>query len=62
MSAYSKTRVATVVLILFLTTSIASAAPRRDSNSDTFFFSISKIVKKIGKILLPLDEPTVPKP
>jgi hypothetical protein len=62
MSAHSKVRVAIVVLLLVLTTSVSSAAPRRDNGSDGFFGNISKIVKKIGKILLPLDEPTVPKP
>ncbi|MEA2166036.1 MAG: hypothetical protein QOK37_4163 [Thermoanaerobaculia bacterium] len=62
MSAYSKFRVATVVLLFVLTTSVASAAPRRDSGSDGFFGTISRIVHQIGRILLPLDEPTPPKP
>jgi hypothetical protein len=62
MSAYSKIRVFTVVLLFALTTNVVSAAPRRDSGSDGFFFTISKIVKKIGKILLPLEEPSFPKP
>ncbi len=62
MSAYSKIRISTSVLLFVLTTSVASAAPRRDSGADGFFFRISKIVSKIGKVLRPLSEPTFPKP
>jgi len=62
MSAHSKIRAASVVLLFVLATNVVSAAPRRDGDSDGFFFTISKIVKKIGKILLPLEDPTFPKP
>jgi hypothetical protein len=62
MSAYSKIRISTAVFLFVLTTSVASAAPQRDSGSDGFFFTISKIVKKIGKVFRPLSEPTFPKP
>ncbi len=62
MSTRSRIRVATVVLFLALTTSVASAAPQRDGGSDGFFGRISRIVKQIGRILLPLDEPVLPKP
>jgi hypothetical protein len=61
-STRSAIRVVTVVLVVALTTNIASAAPRRDSGSDGLFGSFSKIIKKIGRILLPLDEPGWPKP
>ena len=62
MSVRSKVRVATVVLLLVLTSNVASAAPSRDDGSAGFFFTISKIVRQIGRILLPLDEPVFPKP
>jgi len=62
MFAHSKARVATVVLIIGLTTSVASAAPGRDSAADGFFGRIIQIVKHIGRTILPLDEPTVPRP
>ena len=62
MSAHSKIRVAAVVLLFVLTTSVASAAPRRDNGSDGLFSTISKIVKQIGRILRPLDDPSWPKP
>lgn len=62
MSARSQIRVATAVLLFVLTTGVVSAAPRRDSGSDGFLFRITKIVKQIGKVLRPLDEPVLPKP
>jgi hypothetical protein len=62
MSIRSSVRFATVVLVVILTTNIAAAAPHRDGGSDGFFGSIAKIVKQIGRILRPLEEPTWPKP
>ncbi len=62
MSAHSKVRVSTAILVFVLATSVASAAPQRDSGSDAIFSKISKIVSKIGKILRPLSEPIFPKP
>ena len=62
MSARSKVRLTTTVLLVVLAANFASAAPRRDNGSDGVLSTISKIVKKIGKILLPLEEPTFPKP
>jgi hypothetical protein len=62
MSARSKIRVATVVLLFILTTSVASAAPRRESGSDGFFGTISRIVQQIVKIIHPSEELTPPKP
>lgn len=62
MSAQSKIRVATVVLAVALTSSVTFAAPRRDSGSDGIFGRIIHIVKQIGRALLPLDDPSLPKP
>lgn len=62
MSAHSKIRVAAVVLLFVLTTTVASAAPHRDNGSDGVFSTITKIVKQIGRILHPLDDPSWPKP
>jgi hypothetical protein len=58
----SRVRVATVVLAVIFTTHIATAAPKRDGGSDGLFASLGKIVKQIGRILRPLEEPTWPKP
>ena len=62
MSAHSKIRIATVVVLFALTTSVASAAPQRDNGSDGVFGTISRIVKQIVKIIRPLDDLTPPKP
>ena len=62
MSTRSTVRVATVVLVVALTGSIATAAPSRDGGSDGFLAGIGKIVRQIGRILRPLDEPGWPKP
>ena len=62
MSARSKTRVAAAVLLFVLTSSIASAAPRRDSGPDGFFGTIGRFVQQIVRVLHPLDEPSPPKP
>jgi hypothetical protein len=62
MSAHSKIRVTTAVLLFVLTTSVASAAPRRDSGTDGFFGTISRIVQQFVRIIHPLEELTPPKP
>jgi len=62
MSARSKVRLTTTVLLFLLAANFASAAPQRDNGSDGLVSTINKIVKKIGKILLPLEEPTFPRP
>jgi len=64
MSTRSKARIATFILLVALTSGVASAAPKRDSGSGSLFGRIGQIVRQIGKIFLPtiLDEPTLPKP
>jgi hypothetical protein len=62
MSTRSKTRIATFVLLVALTSGTASAATNRASAPDTVLGRIQQIVKQIRHILLPLDEPTFPKP
>jgi hypothetical protein len=64
MSRASKTRIATFVLLLVLTSGVASAAPKRDSPQDGFFGRLGQIVNNIRKILLPkpFDDPSFPKP
>jgi hypothetical protein len=62
MSAHSKIRIATAVLLIALSTGAASAATIRTSTPDSVLSRIQQIVKQIRKILLPLDEPTFPKP
>lgn len=62
MAARSKIKVATAVLLIVLSTGAASAATNRTSSPDSIFGRIQQIVKQIRKILLPLDEPTFPKP
>jgi len=64
MSTKSKTRVATFVLLLVLTSGVVSAAPKRDNPQDGFFGRIGQIVNSIRKILLPkpFDDPSFPKP
>jgi hypothetical protein len=62
MSTHSKIRIATAVLLLVLSTGAASAATSRTSQPDSVLGRIQQIVKQIRKILLPLDEPTFPKP
>jgi hypothetical protein len=64
MSTRLKIRVATFVLLVALTSSVASAVPRRESAPDSALSKIQQIVKQIRKILLPttLDDPTFPKP
>jgi hypothetical protein len=62
MSTNSKIRIATAVLLIALSTGAASAATNRTSPPDSVLGRIQQIVKQIRKILLPLDEPTFPKP
>jgi hypothetical protein len=64
MSTRSKARIATFVLLVALSSGVASAAPKRDNNPGSVFGKIGQIVKQIGKIFLPtiLDEPSLPKP
>jgi hypothetical protein len=64
MSTRSKSRIAAFFLIVALTSGVASAAPKRDDVTGGVFNRITRIVKQIGRILLPtiLDEPTLPKP
>lgn len=64
MSTRSKTRIATFVLLIVLTSGVASAAPKRDIPQDGFFGRLGQIVNNIRKILLPkpFDDPSFPKP
>ena len=64
MSARSKTRIATFVLLVALTSGVASAAPKRDNGSGSVLGRIEQLVKQIRKTLLPtiLDDLTWPKP
>lgn len=61
MSARSKTRIASIVLLFVLTTA-ATAAPSRDSGSGDFFDKIGRVIKQIVRVLRPLEEPSLPKP
>jgi len=61
MSAWSKSKIATAVLLIALSTGAASAATNR-TPADGFLGRIQQIVKQIRRILLPLEEPTFPKP
>lgn len=61
MSARSKTRVASLVLLFVLTTA-ATAAPSRDRSSGDFFDKIGRVIKQIARVLHPLEEPSLPKP
>jgi hypothetical protein len=62
MSAHSKIKIATAVLLIALSTGAASAATNRTVAPDSIFGKIQQIVRQIGRILRPLDEPTFPKP
>jgi hypothetical protein len=62
MSSRSKIKVATAVLLVVLSTGAASAATNRTPPPDSVLGRIQQIVKQIRRILLPLDEPTFPKP
>lgn len=64
MSTRSKTRVATFVLLIVLTSGVASAAPKREDPQDGFFGRLGQIVNHIRKIFLPtpFDDPSFPKP
>jgi hypothetical protein len=64
MSTRSKTRVAAFVLLIALTSGIASAAPKRQEPQDGFFGRLGQIVNQIRKILhpVPFDDPSFPKP
>jgi len=64
MSTASKTRIATFVLLIVLTSGVASAAPKRQDPHDGFFGTLGQIVNNIRKIFLPkaLDDPSFPKP
>ena len=62
MSARSRIKIATAVLLVALSTGAASAATSRTGPPDSIFGRIQQIVKQIGRILRPLDEPTFPKP
>jgi hypothetical protein len=62
MSTNSKIRIATAVLLIALSTGAASAATNRTPSPDSVLGRIQQIVKQIRRILLPLDEPTFPKP
>ena len=62
MSAHSNIRIATAVLLIALSTGAASAATIRTSTPDSVLGRIQQIVNQIRRILLPLDEPTFPKP
>ncbi|HEV7488225.1 MAG TPA: hypothetical protein VGQ65_21330 [Thermoanaerobaculia bacterium] len=63
MSTRSKTRVATFVLLVVLTSGIA-AAPKREDPQAGFFSRLGQIVNHIRKIFLPtpFDDPSFPKP
>jgi hypothetical protein len=61
MSGRSKIKIATAVLLVALSTGAASAAPRTPP-PDSVWGRIQQIGKQIRRILLPLDEPTFPKP
>ena len=64
MSTRSKIRIATFVLLVALTSGVASAAPKKDNGPGGVLGTIGQIVKQIKKILLPhaLDDLTWPKP
>jgi|GEM_PF-3344915 len=62
MSTRSKITVAACLLIVALSTNVASAAPQRAGAPDGLFGKIERIVKQIRKILHPLDDPSFPKP
>jgi len=64
MSTRSKARVAAFVLLIALTSGIASAAPKRQDPQDGFFSRLGQIVNQIRKILhpVPFDDPSFPKP
>lgn len=62
MSARSRIKLATAVLLVVLSTGAASAATNRSAPADSILGRIQQIVRQIGKILRPLDEPTFPKP
>jgi hypothetical protein len=61
MSASSRIKIATAVLLIVVSTGAASAATSRPSSQDSFFGRLQQIVKQIRRIL-PFDEPTFPKP
>lgn len=64
MSTRSKITVAACLLVVALTTNVASAAPQRTSTQGGVLGKIEQLVKQIRKILLPnpLDDPSFPKP
>jgi hypothetical protein len=64
MSTRSKITIAACLLLVALSTNVASASPRRTSAPDSVLGKIEQIVKQIRKILLPkpFDDPSFPKP
>lgn len=63
MSSRLKIRVFTLALVIAVSGSAVFAAPKQSRNDD-LFSRIERIVKFIGKKLIPtiLDDPTFPKP